>query len=50
MVTPSLRKGDVQGAIRANVGKGGGLYTDEHPAFNGLGNDYVHLRINYSAG
>lgn len=50
MVTPSLRKGDVQGAIRANVGKGAGLYTDEHPAFNGLGNDYVHLRVNHSAG
>lgn len=50
MVTPSLRKGDVQGAIRAHVGKGAGLYTDEHPAFNGLGSDYVHLRVNHSAG
>lgn len=50
MVTPNLRAGQVQGAIRANVEKGAGLYTDEHPAFNGLGSDYVHLRVNHSAG
>lgn len=50
MVTPSLRKGDVQGAVRANVKKGAGLYTDELPAFNGLRDDYVHLRVNHSAG
>ena len=49
MVTPSLRKGDVQGAIRANIAKGSGLYTDEHSAFNGLRDDYIHLRVNHSA-
>jgi len=50
MVTPSLRAGDVQGAIRANVEKGSGLYTDEHPSFTGLRKDFDHLRVNHSAG
>lgn len=50
MVTPSLRKGHVQDAIRSNVAKGAGLYTDEHPAFDGLRDDYIHLRVNHSAG
>lgn len=50
MVTPNLRKGAVQGAIHANVAKGAGLYTDEHPAFDGLRSDYIHLRVNHSAG
>ena len=50
MVTPNLRAGNVQGAIRAHVSKGAGLYTDEHPAFTGLHKDYVHLRVNHSAG
>lgn len=42
--------GNVQGAIRVHVGIGSGLYTDEHPAFTGLNKDYLHLRVNYSAG
>lgn len=50
MVTPNLRAGTIQGAIRANVETGTAVMTDEHGAFRGLSNDYYHHTVNHSAG
>ena len=50
MVTPNLRAKQIQGELRANIAKGAAIYTDEHGAFNGLSGDYVHFRVNHSAG
>lgn len=40
----------VQGVIRKNVKTGGVVITDEHPSYKGLGNDYLHVSVNHSAG
>jgi transposase-like protein len=40
----------LQGKIRENVAKGAAVLTDEDMAFVGLGNDYMHLAVNHSAG
>lgn len=49
-VTPNLSARTVQTVIRENVAKGATIMTDEHGAFVGLSSDYVHHRVNHSAG
>jgi transposase-like protein len=49
-VTPSLSARNVQTVIRDNVAPGTALMTDEHGSFVGLGRDYIHHRVNHSAG
>jgi transposase-like protein len=40
----------VQGMIRKNVKAGSVVITDEHRSYKGLGNDYLHVSVNHSAG
>lgn len=40
----------VQGVIRKNVKPGNVVITDEHRSYKGLGNDYLHVSVNHSAG
>ena len=49
-ITPNLSARTVQTVIRENVAKGATVMTDEHGAFVGLSRDYVHHRVNHSAG
>ena len=40
----------VQGMIRKNVKAGAVVITDEHRSYKGLGDDYLHVSVNQSAG
>lgn len=40
----------VQGVIRKNVKPGSVVITDEHRSYKGLGDDYLHVSVNHSAG
>ena len=48
MVVTGTDTETIQGKVRANVAPGSTLCTDEHAAYNGMG-EYNHLEINHSA-
>ena len=49
-ITPTLTSRDVQSVIRENVEPGSNLMTDEHRAFLGLAQDYVHRTVKHGKG
>ena len=49
-ITPNLSARNVQTVIRENVAPGAALMTDEHGSFVGLGDTYLHHRVNHSKG
>jgi transposase-like protein len=49
-VVPSVRKGTLQKAVRANVAPGSTVYSDASRSYNGLEADYVHQVIDHAEG
>jgi transposase-like protein len=49
-VVPSVRKGTLQKAVRANVAPRSTVYSDASRSYNGLEADYVHQVIDHAEG
>ncbi len=47
-VMPDVRKGEIQGNVRANVAPGSLLYTDAFQSYAGLHADYAHAVVDHA--
>jgi ISXO2-like transposase domain len=50
MVVPNVKRGELEGNVRANVDAGSAIYTDSLASYHKLSSGYTHAAVDHGAG